>query len=57
MTVFFWEDSMFDSLDEQMKKDDNKESTSGQRMIRYALYALAGGAVFGAIIFSVHLMS
>ena len=48
---------MFDSLDEQMKKDDNKESTSGQRMIRYALYALAGGAVFGAIIFSVHLMS
>ncbi|HXR37229.1 MAG TPA: hypothetical protein VN754_14830 [Candidatus Binataceae bacterium] len=48
---------MFDSLDEQMKKDDNRETTSTQRLVRYALYALAGVLVFGGLIFGVHLMS
>jgi hypothetical protein len=40
-----------------MKKDENRETTSAQRMLRYALYALAGVLVFGGLIFSVHLMS
>ena len=48
---------MFESLDEQIRKDEDGVSSSKERMMRYALYALAGAAVFGAIIFGVHLMS
>ena len=48
---------MFDSLDEQIRKDQDRVSSSKERMVRYALYALAGAIVFGAIIFGVHLMS
>ncbi|HTD44249.1 MAG TPA: hypothetical protein VK687_08720 [Bryobacteraceae bacterium] len=47
---------MFESLDEQMRKDENRVSTSGGRMLRYALYLLAAVVVFGALIFSVHLL-
>ena len=32
---------MFDSLDEQIRKDEDRTSTSKQRMIRYALYAVS----------------
>ena len=46
---------MFESLDEQIKKDDNKVSTSKGRMMRYLLYVLAGIVVFGALILAVHL--
>jgi hypothetical protein len=46
---------MFDSLDEQIRKDEDKISTSNQRMMRYALYALAGVVVCGALIFAVRL--
>jgi hypothetical protein len=45
---------MFESLDEQMRKDENRVSTSGGRMLRYALYLLAAVAVFAVLIFSVH---
>ena len=48
---------MFDSLDEQIRKDQDRVNSSKERMLRYALYALVGTAVFGAIIFGVHLMS
>lgn len=48
---------MFDSLDEQMKKNEDRNTTSKQRMFRYALYALAGVVVFGGIIFGVYWMS
>jgi hypothetical protein len=48
---------MFESLDEQMRKDDNRVSSANARMMRYALYALAGVIVFGGLIFAVHLMS
>ena len=47
---------MFDSLDEQMKKDEDRVSSSKERMLRYALYLLAGILVFGGLIFGVHLM-
>lgn len=47
---------MFESLDEQMRKDEDRVSTSGGRMLRYLLYLLAGLVVFGALIFSVHLL-
>jgi hypothetical protein len=46
---------MFDSLDEQIRKDEDRVSSSKARMLRYALYALAGVVVFGALIFGVHL--
>jgi hypothetical protein len=46
---------MFDSLEEQMAKDENKVSTSKQRMVRYALYVLAGVVIFGGLIYGVHL--
>ena len=48
---------MFDSLDEQIRKDEDRVSSSRERMVRYALYALAGALVFGGIIFGVHFMS
>jgi hypothetical protein len=47
---------MFDSLDEQIKKDENRVSTSGQRMMRYAIYVLAAAVVFGGLIIGVHYM-
>lgn len=47
---------MFESLDEQMRKDEDKVSTSGGRMLRYALYLLAAVVVFAGLIFSVHLL-
>jgi hypothetical protein len=47
---------MFESLDEQMRKDENRVSTSGGRMLRYGLYFLAAVVLFGALIFSVHLL-
>jgi hypothetical protein len=46
---------MFDSLDEQIKRDDDKVSSGKQRMLRYTLYALAGALVFGAVIWGVRL--
>jgi hypothetical protein len=42
---------MFESLDEQMKKDEDRVSSSQQRMVRWAIYALAGLVVIGGLIF------
>jgi hypothetical protein len=47
---------MFDILEEQMRKDENRVTSSKERMLRYALYVLAAGLVFGGLIFSVHLL-
>ena len=48
---------MFDSLAQQMKKDEDRVSTSGGRMMRYGLYALAWVLVFGGLIYAVHLLA
>ena len=48
---------MFESPDEQMKRDDNLVSSANARMMRYALYALVAVTVFGGLILAVHLMS
>ena len=40
---------MFDSLDDQMKADLNKESSSTERMIRYAVTAVAAVILFGGL--------
>jgi len=48
---------MFDSLDDQIQKDENRVTTSGQRMMRYALYVLAAAVVMGGLIIGVHMMN
>lgn len=48
---------MFDSLEEQIKKDEDRVHSGKERMVMYALYALAAVVVFGGIIFAVHSMS
>jgi hypothetical protein len=47
---------MFDSLDDQIRKDEDRVTSSKQRMMRWALYVLAAGLVMGGVIFGVHLM-
>jgi hypothetical protein len=47
---------MFDSLDDQMRKDDDRLGSSKERMMRWALYVLAAGVVFGGLIIGVHYM-
>ncbi len=47
---------MFDSLDEQIRKDDDRISSSKERMMRYALYALVGVLVCGGLMLGVHLI-
>lgn len=47
---------MFDSLDEQMKKDENRESTPGERMMRWALAVLVAVLVLGGLYLGVHML-
>lgn len=47
---------MFDSLDDQMRKDEDKVSSSKERIMRWALYIIAAGIVFGGLIIGVHYM-
>jgi hypothetical protein len=48
---------MFDSLDDQMRRDENRVTSSKERMMRWALYVLAAGVVFGGVIVGVHYMN
>jgi len=48
---------MFDSLDEQMKKDMNKETTPRQRMLMWVVIVLASIVIFGGLYFGVRLIS
>ena len=47
---------MFESLDEQMKHDEDRVSTRRGRMMRYGLYALIGLVVIGGLFYAVHLL-
>lgn len=47
---------MFESLDEQMKKDDAKESTGKERMMRWAIAGLVTILVFGGLYFGVSML-
>lgn len=40
---------MFDSLDEQMKKDQDRESTNKQRLLLWLAIAIASIIVFGGL--------
>ena len=48
---------MFDSLDEQIKKDEDRISTPAGRMMRWAIYAIAGLLVFGGVFLGVSRLS
>lgn len=47
---------MFDSLDDQMKKDLNAESTSTERTIRYIAVAVASIILFVGLYLGVRLL-
>jgi hypothetical protein len=47
---------MFDSLDEQMKKDMNRETTQKQRMLLWLVVAVASVLLFGGLYFGVRLI-
>jgi len=47
---------MFDSLEQQMKHNEDRISTSKGRMLRYGLYVLAGALVIAGLIYAVHLI-
>ena len=48
---------MFDSLDEQMKKDTEKEITPRQRIVMWVVIAVASVLVFGGLYYGVRLIS
>jgi hypothetical protein len=48
---------MFDSLDEQMRKDENKIHSPKERIMMYALYLAAALVVFGGLYYGVHYLS
>jgi hypothetical protein len=47
---------MFDSLDDQMRKDEDRVTSPKERMMRWALYVIAAGLVMGGLIVGVHYM-
>ena len=44
---------MFDSLDEQMKHDRDKESSTKERMVVWAVIAVVSVALFAGLLFGV----
>lgn len=44
---------MFDSLDEQIQRDLDRESTQKERMLRYAAVAVASILLFGGLVLGV----
>ena len=47
---------MFESLDEHMKLDDQKEASAKERMLRWGLGVLVSILVFGGLYLGVHLL-
>jgi hypothetical protein len=46
---------MFDSLDEQIKKDEQRVISGKERAVRYTLYVIAAVVIFGGLVLGVHL--
>jgi hypothetical protein len=44
-----WEDFMFDSLDEEIKRDDEAVSTPRERWLRYGVVLLVSTAMFAGL--------
>jgi hypothetical protein len=47
---------MFDSLDEQMKLDDRKETNSRDKLIRWGVTGIGAILVFGGLYLAIHLL-
>jgi len=48
---------MFESLDDTMKRDENEQSTSKERMMRYVAIGAISVLVFGGLLLGVHALS
>ena len=48
---------MFDTLDDQMKRDLERETTPSERWIRYAAVAVASVLLFGGLYLGVTLVN
>jgi len=48
---------MFDSLDEQMKHDREKESSPKERMMMFGVIAVVSVVLFGGLLFGVMRLS
>jgi hypothetical protein len=48
---------MFESLDDTMKRDENAQSTSKERMLKYIAYAAVSVLAFGGLLLGVHALS
>jgi hypothetical protein len=48
---------MFDSLADQMKADEQQQSSGRERAVRYAVVALVSVLVFGGLYFVVRMAS
>ena len=47
---------MFDSLDDQMKHDDAMETTSGQRMTKWAAIVAISLVFFGCLVVAIRML-
>lgn len=47
---------MFDSLDEQMKHDDQAVTTNREKILRWLMVAIVSVLVFGGLYFGVRLV-
>jgi hypothetical protein len=48
---------MFDSLDEQMKRDEDKVTSPKERIMRWVIYLIAGLVIFGGVVMGVRSLS
>jgi hypothetical protein len=48
---------MFDSLDDQIKHDINRESTPRERWVRYGVIAVVSVVLFGGLMWTVQALS
>lgn len=47
---------MFDSLDEQIRSDEQRMTSSRERMVRWVLVSLVSITVFGGLYLAVHFL-
>jgi hypothetical protein len=47
---------VFDSLEDTIKRDEQRSTSSRERIMRYAVIAVASVVIFGGLIFSIRLL-
>jgi Ni,Fe-hydrogenase I cytochrome b subunit len=47
---------MFDSLDDQMKQDQNKETSKTERIVRWIAVAISSVLLFGGLYYGVRFL-